>query len=96
MDVHIIISNPASREVVLGLARACVRAGIDWGVFLTNDGVKLLEDGEVVEVLACAPQIFACHESWKRIMNGAGCPVPAGSQVNNSRMAGMAGRIVSL
>ena len=96
MDVHIMISNPASRAVALGLARACARSGIDWGVFLTNDGVRLLEDDEVVETLARAPRVFVCHESWKQIMNGAECPLPAGSQVNNSAMAGVARRIVSL
>jgi hypothetical protein len=96
MDLLIIVSNPDAGAILKPLGEACGRAGADWAVFLTNDGVKVLGDPSIAAALSSARQAFACKESWDHHCGGQACPVELGSQTNNSEMAGAAARIVSL
>lgn len=96
MELLIVISTPQSAKVAKGLGDAARRAGIDWGVFLTNDGVRILSDPAVAQTLSKASSAYVCKESWKHNMGDAECPVEPGSQTHNSELAGEAKRIVSL
>lgn len=96
MDMLIIVSNPDAGAILKPLSQACGRAGADWAVFLTNDGVKTLKDPKTVIALSTAQHAFACKESWDRYCGTETCPVELGSQTNNSELAGLAARIVSL
>lgn len=103
MDLLITVSKSSSVEILGPLLRACVRRRCSWQVFLTHEGVKVLENADVAEILEshsknkgdnnCA---IVCHDSWQQYGSGGDCPVTAGSQTNHSEMAGAATRVVSL
>ncbi len=97
MDVLITVSNAASTSLLSPLLRACVRRGCRWQVFLTHQGVQVLQDSDVRGVLQVhKDNAVACHDSWQRYGDNTDCPVTLGSQTNHSEMAGRAGRVVSL
>ncbi len=96
MDVLIIVSKNSARDHFCHLAQALNRRGASWGAFFTNDGVKVLTEASVAANLDQVDQAFACHESWNRQLGEAPCPIPFGSQMNNSAMVGEALRVVSL
>ena len=66
MDVLLIISNPASEQVALGLAAAATRSKVTWGAFFTNDGVKVLGNAEFAATIANAESAIACKRGWSR------------------------------
>ena len=96
MEILIVISTPQSAGIARGLAEAALRAGLGWGVFLTNDGVRVLSDRTVADTLVKATSAIVCKESWKKHMGDAECPVELGSQTHNSELAGEANHIISL
>ncbi len=96
MELLIVISTPQSAPIARGLGDAALRAGIGWGVFLTNDGVRVLSDPAIARTLSKATSAYVCKESWKKHMGDDECPVELGSQTHNSELAGEAKRIVSL
>ena len=96
MELLLLVSNPKSQSVLQPLMAACTRAGIDWGLFFTNDGVGMLGDETVQRAAADANRAVVCQESWNKYMQGIHCPVEAGSQTTNSEMAAAARRIVGL
>lgn len=96
MDLLILVTHPDAGPLVKSLARACARAGIRWGVFFTHEGVRLLQDRELCEVLQQAQSAVACLDSWDRCMRDDPCPVEMGSQTDSSALAGRARRVISL
>ncbi len=96
MDVMLHVSSEDSAAIALSLARACGRAGIKWGCFLTNDGVKVLGDGAFVDALGSAERAAVCEHSWHLKMGDADCPIETGSQTVNSAMMAEAERVISL
>lgn len=96
MEIMFHITCENALEVALPLSKACQRAGISWGCFLTGDGVKTLGDKGFVSTLASAGAAVVCEHSWQQHMNGISCPVELGSQTINSRMVGDAVRVISL
>ena len=96
MDLLVIVSSADAGPILEPLAQACGRAGADWSLFVTNDGVKTLTDPAVAAALGSARQAYACKESWSQHCDGQTCPVELGSQTNNSELAGAAMRVVSL
>ena len=94
MMFHVTTENAA--PLVAPLAAACARAGISWGCFFTNDGVKVLADTAFVGVLAGADKAVVCEHSWHQFMGAAACPVELGSQTINSAMMAEAEKVVSL
>lgn len=96
MEVLLHIATSDGARTGAALARACARAGISWGCFLTNDGVRALADPVFVAALASAPRAAACKHSWERYMNGMPCPIRLSSQTDNSAMMAEARRVVSL
>ena len=96
MDLLFIISTPEAKPVLLPMAAACRRKGLEWGYFFTNDGVKVLGDQEVVDAVHIAEHAVVCEHSWARFMGEADCPITLGSQTQNSVMVGTADHIVSL
>lgn len=96
MELMLVISTPESRPLVAGLAAACLRRGIEWGCFLTNDGVRSLEDPELATLLKQAPEAVVCEASWERFMGEAACPLTLGSQTQHSEMLGRTRRVLSL
>jgi len=96
MDLLIVISTHQAANIARGLGEAALRAKLNWCVFLTNDGVRVLSDPAIANTLSQAATAVVCKESWKRYMGDAECPVDLGSQTHNSELAGEAQRIVSL
>jgi len=96
MDLLILVTHPDAAPMVKSLARACARAGIEWGVFFTHEGVRLLQDPELCEVLRQARTAVACLDSWSRCMRDDPCPVEMGSQTDSSALAGRARQVISL
>lgn len=96
MDLLVIVSSADAGPILGPLAEACGRAGADWSLFATNDGVKALTDPAVAAALNSALHAYACKESWSLHCGGQTCPIELGSQTNNSELAGAARRVVSL
>lgn len=96
MDLLMIVSTPEAEPIACSLALAAGRSELRWGVFLTNDGVKVLSNNEFAEALNGADVAIACQESWQHHMGDDPCPVELGSQTNNSLAVAEAAKIVSL
>jgi len=97
MDLLITVSNASSGNILVPLLQACVRRGCSWQVFLTHEGVKVLDRTDVAELLqSYRDSAIVCHDSWLQYSPDRDCPVTVGSQTNHSAMAGRAKRIVSL
>ena len=65
MDVLLHVTNPDSARAGAALARACKRAGIVWGCFLTNDGVRALAHPPFAEALRAASRAVACENAQR-------------------------------
>ena len=89
---HVYVADDLAHQGV----SACVRAGVAWGCFLTNDGVRALADPAFLAVLGSAARAAACEYSWHRYMEGAPCPAELGSQTVNSALMAEANRVISL
>lgn len=97
MDLLITVSTKASAAILVPLLRACVRRDCHWQVFLTHEGVQVLQVPEVIETLQMKQgSAIACHDSWQKYGTQDDCPVTAGSQTNHSQMAARAARLLSL
>jgi len=97
MDLLITVSNAASGNILSPLIKACIRRGCTWQVFLTHEGVKVLNSKEIIALLRSDNgKAVVCHDSWQKNGFDGDCPVTLGSQTNHSEMAGLAERIISL
>jgi len=96
MQLLILVTCAGAGASAAPLAQACTRAGISWGAFFTNDGVRTLADAGVAAAMSGASRAVACQESWNRFLADKSCPVELGSQTDNSSMIADAQRIVSL
>jgi len=89
------LSSKDGALVALPLMRALTRADVRWGCFITNDGVQLLDNRDVIDALNGATHAAVCEHSWDKAGNGD-CPIEKGSQTTNSLMMTEAARVVSL
>jgi hypothetical protein len=96
MDVLLHITTPEAARVAAALGRAFVAQGASWGCFLTNDGVKALDDAGFAAATEGAARVAVCEHSWDLHMAGKDCPVERGSQTVNSALMAEAARVVSL
>ena len=96
MNILLHITTSDAAGIATGLGRALSAAGATWGAFLTNDGVKLLDDPGFAAVRAGAARVAVCEHSWDLHMAGHDCSVERGSQTVNSLLMAEAGRVVSL
>ncbi|HVZ52696.1 MAG TPA: hypothetical protein VG986_12065 [Pseudolabrys sp.] len=96
MDVLLHITTPDAARIAAPLARALSAQGASWGCFLTNDGVRSLDDNAFSAVLSKAERVAVCEHSWQLHMTGRLCPVEQGSQTINSALMADARRVVSL
>ena len=96
MDVLLHISAAKAAAIAGPLARALDRSGAAWGCFLTNDGVRALEDAGFATAIRGAARAVVCEHSWDLHGGGGDCPVELGSQTVNSALMEDAARVVSL
>ncbi|MBZ0161428.1 MAG: hypothetical protein K8H74_01815 [Notoacmeibacter sp.] len=96
MDVLLHITIADAAPVAAALGRALGRVGATWSCFLTNDGVKAVENPEFRAAAGSAARIVVCEHSWDQHMAGKDCPVERGSQTVNSALMAQAARVVSL
>lgn len=96
MKILFHVATEGGARFLLPLALACRRAGHAFGVVLTHDGVRGLNDARLQSALQDAARAVVCEESWHRFCPGAPCPVELGSQTVNSALTGEAQRVVSL
>ena len=96
MDVLLHITTPDAAPIATGLGRALSAQGAAWGCFLTNDGVKVLNDPAFAAVRGSAARVAVCEHSWDLHMDGHDCPVERGSQTVNSALMAEAARVISL
>ena len=95
VDLLIVVSTDCSARVLVPLAKACRRAGVAWSCFFTNDGVKLLADDEVKNLMGAAARAIACEYSWERFMGDSPCPVERGSQTDHSALVADTATVVA-
>jgi hypothetical protein len=96
IDLLIIVSTADSGKVLMPLAGACRRRGLRWSCFFTNDGVRVLDEPELMRALSCAEESIACEHSWERLAGNTICPITLGSQTGNSALVGRASKIIGL
>lgn len=96
MDVLLHVTVPTAAPFAAALGRALGREGATWSCFLTNDGVKAVEDPGFKAAAGSAARIVVCEHSWDQHMAGKDCPVERGSQTVNSALMAEAARVVSL
>lgn len=96
MDVLLHITTPEAARIAAPLARAFTAQGASWGCFLTNDGVRSLDDDAFSVVLSKAERVAVCEHSWQLYMADRPCPMEQGSQTINSALMAEARRVVSL
>ncbi len=91
------VTSRDSGRIAIPLMRALTRANTNWGCFLTNDGVELLENKKFLAALGKSAKAMVCEYSWEKIgKDRKSCPIEKGSQTFNSSMMGQARRLVSL
>lgn len=95
MDILFHITTPAGAPIAAALGRALTARGATWAAFLTNDGVKALDDSGFAEASKGAERVAVCEHSWDLHMTGD-CPVERGSQTVNSGLMAEADRVISL
>jgi hypothetical protein len=96
MDILLHVTNPDAVRIAAPLGRALTAKGATWGCFLTNDGVRALDDKDFAAALAGAARVAVCEHSWEQHMQGRECPAEQASQTLNSALMAEAGRVVSL
>jgi hypothetical protein len=97
MEVMVHVTSRDAASVAAPLMRALTRGGAPWGCFFTNDGVRMLRDGDFIDALAGAERAVVCEHSWDMAGGTADdCPIERGSQTINSVMMAEAARLVSL
>jgi len=96
MDVLLHLTTPNAVHVAAPLGRALTEKGAQWGCFLTNDGVKALDDTDFMAAIEGAARVAVCEHSWDLHMDGHDCPVEKGSQTINSALMAEAAKVVSL
>jgi hypothetical protein len=96
MDVLLHVTTPNAARIAAPLARALTAKGARWACFLTNDGVRALDDAAFAAAVAEAARVAVCERSWEVHMHGRACAVERGSQTTNSALMAEAARVVSL
>ncbi len=96
MDILLHITTPQAAPVAAALGRAFNAKGASWAAFLTNDGVKALDDADFAAARVGADRVAVCEHSWDAYMSGRDCPVERGSQTVNSGLMAEAVRVISL
>lgn len=96
MDVLLHVTTPGAARLAVPLVRALTAKGATWACFLTNDGVRSLDDADFAAALVTAARAAVCERSWDLHMPGRICPVERGSQTVNSALMAEARRVVSL
>lgn len=96
MKILFVISNPKTTDILLGLSHACSRAKQQYSCFFTGDGVKILENNEVITAIETAERNVACEHSWEKYFSTQELPIEKGSQTDHSAMISMVDRVVSL
>ena len=95
VEVLFLVSRPESGPILRGLLRACARRKTPCACFFTGAAAVLAVDPEIGALVRESPRSAVCEDSWERFGHGE-CPMHLGSQTDNSAMAAVARRIVSL
>ena len=97
MDVLFVVSSEQGGRIAKPMAAACIRGGVPWGCFFTNDGVKALSDEVFCDLLhEYAGEAMVCAQAWTTHMDGLPCPIEVGSQFDHAGMLSRAAKVVSL
>ena len=96
LDVLLHIASPDAARIAAPLGRAFVAMGVRWGCFLTNDGVRTLDDAAFAAVAPKAERLVVCEHSRDRHLSSPECIAECGSQTVNSALMAAARRVVSL
>ena len=96
MELLITVTRPCADHLE-PLLRACLRRQCDWQVFLTGDGMQVLQSQTLADLLVQnCERVVACHDSWRAFHDENECPLTVGSQTNHSDMVARAERVVGL
>ena len=97
MELLFVVSSKEGGEIAKPLVAACVRKGVPWGCFFTNDGVKALTDSSFCDLLhESAKEAIVCAQSWKDFMKKLPCPMEIGSQFDHAGLIAKADKVISL
>ncbi|MEJ2433836.1 MAG: hypothetical protein P8Y53_12015 [Pseudolabrys sp.] len=81
MDVLLHVTSPDAARVAAPLGRALTAKGATWGCFLTNDGVRALDDAGFADAVKSAGRVSSAEQA---------------SQTVNSALMAEARRVISL
>ncbi|WP_126444939.1 hypothetical protein [Sulfuricystis multivorans] len=95
MNLLFHVTTAQSGALLVPLVLAARRANASFAAFFTHEGVKTLQNANLVAALA-GSRAVVCEESWHRFCPGLACPVENGSQTINSALMAEAERVVSL
>jgi len=94
----ILVATDEYVECLKGLLRQAGEGGVETNCFLTDRGVRALQDPEFRELVgANGSQLTVCEHSWERL--GLGDPLPGfnfASQYQNAAMVGWADKVLVL
>ncbi len=96
MKLLIVISTPASIAALTGFTGACLRRGQPFSCFVTGEGVRVLRDPEIANILRESKRAVVCEYSWSRLFPDEAPPIEEGSQTDHSAMIGEADQVFSL
>ncbi|MCW9034724.1 MAG: hypothetical protein OQK35_03270 [Alphaproteobacteria bacterium] len=97
MELLFVVSSEKGGEIAKPLAAACLRKGVSWACFFTNDGVRTLTDSAFCDLLhESANEAIVCAQSWKDLMDGLPCPLEIGSQFDHAGLIAKADKVISL
>ncbi len=96
MKILIVVSNPKTANILLGISQACSRAKQHYLCFFTGDGVKLLQNEEIISSIETAERNVACEHSWEKHFSTKDIPIEKGSQTDHSAMISIVDRVLSL
>jgi len=96
MKILIVIGNPDAVEALIGLASTCSRRDQPFLCFFTGDGVKILQNPEVLSAISKTERAVVCEYSWAKYFPDQQSPIEQGSQTDHSAMVSIVNQVVSL
>ncbi len=96
MSILFIIANSESEWIFKKLLLSCSRKKVKFSCFFTGVGVLQLADENLLNLISSAEEHVVCEHSWERYFAEVDSLIVKGSQVDNSRLAACASKVISL
>ena len=74
MTILFIVAHRGAGDYLRGFSAACRRKKVEFSIFFTGDGVRVLSDSAVVACAGSAAEAVVCEHSWSQAMPGGSLP----------------------